>query len=81
MLTANILSMDIEKYTFVFSLGAMIKSIVYFGIIYLLVMIFNQYTISKYKLIDMLNASKRNEEVKLKNSVVSVLTFILSLAF
>jgi len=81
VLTANILSMDIKKYTFVFSLGAMIKSIVYFGIIYLLVMIFNQYTISKYKLIDMLNASKRNEEVKLKNSVVSVLTFILSLAF
>ncbi|WP_339176064.1 ABC transporter permease [Solibacillus sp. FSL R5-0691] len=81
VLTANILSMDIKKYTFVFSLGAMIKSIVYFGIIYLLVMIFNQYTISKYKLIDMLNASKRNEELKLKNSVVSVLTFILSLAF
>lgn len=81
VLTANILSMDLDKYKFVFSLGAMIKSIIYFGIIYLLVMIFNQYTISKYKLIDMLNASKHNEEVKLKNSFVSVLTFILSLAF
>lgn len=81
VLTANILSMDLEKYKFVFSLGAMMKSIVYFGIIYLLVMIFNQFTISKYKLIDLLNASKRNEEVKLKNSFVSVLTFILSLAF
>ncbi|MEK4385586.1 ABC transporter permease [Solibacillus sp. FSL W7-1464] len=81
VLTANILSMDLDKYKFVFSLGAMMKSIVYFGIIYLLVMLFNQYTISKYKLIDMLNASKRNEVVKLKNSFVSVLTFILSLAF
>lgn len=81
VLTANILSVDLEKYKFVFSLGAMMKSVVYFGIIYLLVMIFNQFTISKYKLIDMLNASKRNEEVKLKNSFVSVLTFLLSLAF
>lgn len=80
VLTANILSMDLDKYKFVFSLGAMMKSIVYFGIIYLLVMIFNQFTISKYKLIDMLNASKRNEEVKLKNPFVSVLTFILSVA-
>ncbi|MEK4531357.1 ABC transporter permease [Solibacillus sp. FSL K6-1554] len=81
VLTANILSMDLDKYKFVFSLAAMMKSIVYFGIIYLLVMIFNQFTISKYKLIDMLNASKRNEEVKLKNPFVSVLTFILSVAF
>lgn len=81
VLTANILSMDLDKYKFVFSLVAMMKSIVYFGIIYLLVMIFNQFTISKYKLIDMLNASKRNEEVKLKNPFVSVLTFILSVAF
>lgn len=81
VLTANILSMDLDKYKFVFSFGAMMKSIVYFGIIYLLVMIFNQFTISKYKLIDLLNASKRNEEVKLKNPFVSVLTFILSVAF
>ncbi|MEK4079768.1 ABC transporter permease [Solibacillus sp. FSL K6-1126] len=81
VLTANILSMDLDKYKFVFSLAAMMKSIVYFGIIYLLVMIFNQFTISKYKLIDLLNASKRNEEVKLKNPFVSVLTFILSVAF
>lgn len=81
VLTANILSMDLDKYKFVFSLGAMMKSIVYFGIIYLFVIIFNQFTISKHKLIDMLNASKRNEEVKLKNPFVSVLTFILSVAF
>ncbi|MFL0581910.1 ABC transporter permease [Solibacillus silvestris] len=81
VLTANILSVNLAKYKFVFSLGAMMKSVIYFSIIYLLVMIFNQFAISKYKLIDMLNASKRNEEIKLKNSFVSVLTFILSLAF
>lgn len=79
LLVANILSVDLNKYKFIISLSAVIKSVVYFGIIYLLVMIFNQFTISKYKLIDMLNAAKKNEEVKLKNSFVSVLMFILSI--
>ncbi|MGD6942850.1 ABC transporter permease [Cytobacillus gottheilii] len=80
ILVANILSVDLDKYKFIISLSAVIKSVVYFGIIYVLVMIFNQFTISKYKLIDMLNAAKKNEEVKLKNSFVSVLIFILSIA-
>ncbi|MFJ7408245.1 MULTISPECIES: ABC transporter permease [unclassified Lysinibacillus] len=79
VLIANILSVNLDKYKFIISLSAGIKSVVYFGIIYLLVMFFNQFTISKYKLIDMLNASKKNEEVKLKNSFVSLLIFILSM--
>ncbi len=78
VITANILSVDLKKYMFIISASAVVKSVVYFGIIYLLVMIFNQVTISRYKLIDMLNASKRNEEVKLKNSFVSMLIFLLS---
>ncbi|MBD7985480.1 FtsX-like permease family protein [Sporosarcina sp. Sa2YVA2] len=79
ILVANILSVDMDKYKFVISSSAVIKSILYFGIIFLLVMIFNQFTISKYKLIDMLNAAKKNEEVKLKNAFVSVLLFMLSM--
>ncbi|MDQ0230292.1 ABC transporter permease [Metabacillus malikii] len=78
VLVVNILAEDLNKYKFIISLSAVIKSVVYFGIIFLLVMIFNQRTISKYKLIDMLNAAKKNEEVKLKNSFVSVVIFIVS---
>ena len=78
IITASILSADLDKYKFIISFSAVIKSVIYFSIIYLLVMIFNQVTISKYKLIDMLNAAKRNEEVKLKNSFVSMLIFVLS---
>jgi putative ABC transport system permease protein len=79
LLVANILEVDLNKYQFIISFSAIIKSVVYFGIIYLLVMFFNQFTISKYNLIDMLNAAKKNEEVKLKNSFVSILIFILSM--
>lgn len=80
VLTANILAVDLNKYEFMISLSAVIKSVVYFGIIFLLVMIFNQFTISKYKLIDMIHAAKRNEKVKVKNPFVSMLIFILSIA-
>lgn len=78
VITASILSADLDKYKFIISFSAVVKSVIYFSVIYLLVMIFNQVTISKYKLIDMLNAAKRNEEVKLKNSFVSILIFFLS---
>src|SRR5690606_31005877 len=79
LLVANILSVNVSKYKFVISMAAVVKSVVYFGIIYLLAMFFNQFTIAKYKLIDMLNASKKNEEVKLRNSFISVFIFIVAL--
>lgn len=80
VITAHILSADVEKYKFIVSMGAIGKTVIYFGIIYTLVMLFNQFTISKYKLIDLLYAAKKNEEVKVKNSVLSVLIFLLSAA-
>lgn len=79
VITAHLLAVEMSKYKFIVSIGAVIKSGIYFGIIYLLVMIFNQVTISKYKLIDMLNAAKKNEVVKLKNAYVSIFFFFVSL--
>ena len=78
VITANILGFDLKKFKFIISFGAIIKTVIYFGIIYLLVMIFNRITVSKYKLIDLLNAAKKNEEVKLKNSFISILIFLFS---
>ncbi len=42
VITANILGFDVKKFKFIISLSAMIKTVIYFGIIYLLVMVFNQ---------------------------------------
>lgn len=78
ILTAKLLFININKYKFIISVSAVMKSALYFGIIFLLVMIFNQNTISKYKLIDMLNASKKNEKIKINNPFLSVVVFILS---
>lgn len=80
VITAKLLVVDMNKYKFIISVNAIIKSSIYFGIIFLLVMIFNQIIISKYKLIDMLNAAKKNEDIKLKNPIVSIFIFLLSVA-
>lgn len=80
-LTAKLFLVDLNKYKFVFSSSAMIKTIIYFGIMFLLVIIFNSFTISKYKLVDLLNASKKSEELKGKNIYVSVFLFVLSVIF
>ena len=79
IVVAKMFEADMTGYKFVFSQSAMIKTIVYFGIMYLLVMIFNTISISKYNLIDLITASKKNEKVKIKNAIVSVVVFLISL--
>ena len=79
VVVAKMFEADKTGYKFVFSQAAMVKTIIYFGIMYLLVMIFNTVTISNYNLIDLLTASKKNEKVKLKNKKLSVLMFLVSI--
>jgi len=76
--TAKLFAVQMTKYSFVISTSAILKTILYFGIMYLLVMIFNVFIVSRYKLIDLLCASKKNEKVKIKNSYLAA--FVLSLS-
>lgn len=75
---ASLFDADMEKYHFVFSSSAMLKTFVYFGIMYLIVMIFNTLVVTKCKLIDLLYSNKKNEKVKIKNPIVCFVVFILS---
>lgn len=75
---ANLFEANMKSFTFVFSKSALVKTIIYFGIIYFVVMIFNTIMINKSKLIDLIQASKKTEKIKLKNPVVSVILFIIS---
>ncbi|MDO4282967.1 MAG: ABC transporter permease [Clostridia bacterium] len=79
ILVGKLFAADMSKFEFVFSSAACIKTCVYFGIMYLLVMLFNTFTISRYKLIDLLTAVKKTEKIKLKNTVISVILFIISI--
>lgn len=78
VLVANMFEADMTKFQFVFSQSACLKTLIYFGIMYLIVIIFNTIIINKYKLIDLLSASKKSEKVKLKNPYVCIVIFIIS---
>ncbi len=78
IVVANMFEADMRKFEFVFSRSACIKTLIYFGIMYVFVMVFNTWTIGKCKLIDLLNGRKRNEKIKNKNSIVCIMFFIIS---
>ncbi len=80
VVTAKIFDVDMIGYKFIFSQEAFLKTIVYFGIIFLIVMAMSIISVSKYKLIDLVNADKQNEKPKIKNTWCSVILFILSIA-
>ena len=78
LLVANMFEADMTKFAFTFSKGALIKTIIYFGIMYLLVMIFNTIQVSRCKLIDLINSNKRSEKVKIKNPIICILIFLVA---
>ncbi len=77
ILIAKMFEADMSEFQFVFSIDSCVKTCIYFAVMYVAVMLFNTYTISRYKLINLLNASKKNETVKIKNPIISVLIFII----
>lgn len=79
VLIIHMFEADMSKFQFSFSAEAAMKTGIYFAIIYLLVMIFNVFTVSRYKLITLLNASKKNEVLKTKSNLANMLLFIASL--
>lgn len=78
LFTAKLFEVDMTEFKFILSFGAIGKTILYFAIIFGVLMIFNTTIVSRYKLIDMLNAGRKNEEIKIKNPIVSSIIFIIS---
>ena len=78
IVVANLFEADMTQFEFVFSSQAAIKTVAYFGIMYLVVMIFNTLVIGKCKLLDLLQGAKRNEEMKFRNPVLCIALFIIS---
>ncbi|MCI9616746.1 MAG: ABC transporter permease [Eubacterium sp.] len=80
VLVANMFDADMTKFQFVFSNSACVKTLIYFGIMYLFVMLFNTVIIGKCKLIDLIHSGKKVEKIKMKNPVVCILVFAISAA-
>lgn len=78
ILVAKMFQADMTKFEFIFSAESCLKTCIYFAIMYIAAMLFNTFTISKYKLINLLNASKKNEKVKIKNPIISIIIFLVA---
>lgn len=76
--TAKLFAVEMTKYSFVISTGAILKTILYFGLMYLVVMIFNVIIVSRYKLIDLIRAEKKNEKIKVRNPYLATGILIIS---
>lgn len=77
VIVANMFDADMTKFKFIFSMKACVKTLIYFAIMYVLVMIFNTFSISRCKLIDLLNAGKKTEKVTMKKPVVCTIVFVI----
>lgn len=78
ILVANMFEADLTKFQFTFSSSAALKTLLYFSIMYLIVMIFNTIIVNKCKLIDLLHGNKKSEKVKLKNPIICTIVFIIA---
>ena len=64
VLVANMFDANLTSFQFVFSASAFLKTILYFAIIYIVVMILSTINISRQKLINLLSNGRRNERHK-----------------
>ncbi|WP_352408385.1 ABC transporter permease [Lawsonibacter hominis] len=74
--TAGLFAVSIPEFHFVFSPRALGKTLLYFGVIFLVVMLFNSFRVSRQKLIDLLRADRENQDLKLKSVGASVVMFL-----
>ena len=70
VVVSKLFDFQMTSYAFIISAPAIIKTILYFGIMFILVMIFNSFVISKYKIIDLLTVGRKTEEVKFKSNII-----------
>ena len=79
IVVAKLFEADMSRFEFVFSFASLMKTVIYYGIIYLTLMIFNVFAITRYKLIDLLTAFKKGEKVKIRSLSLSVIIFLISI--
>lgn len=76
--TAKIFQADMTGYRFVFSSGAFLKTLIYFGVIFLVVIAASTFAVSRNKLIDLFSAQSKNEKPAVKHPAITIILFVLS---
>ena len=74
-LTLSMFSLRVDAFGLAFSPRAVVRTAVYFGLIFLLVMVFSGLQVSRAKLLDLMQSGRRNEELRLRPLWVAVVQF------
>ncbi|MDR1028271.1 MAG: ABC transporter permease [Clostridiales Family XIII bacterium] len=78
LVTAGLLGAEIGHFEFIFSSAAMWKTVICFGAVFLLTLIFNVFMVQKQNLIDLIYADRKNETFKTPKLFLSVFLFIVA---
>lgn len=82
LLTLSMFEINVSQFQITFSLAAAEKTILYFALIFLVVMVFSGIQVSRAKLLDLLQGERKNEELKqqpLNRSVFQLLIGVVLL--
>ncbi len=77
---ANLFEADLNAYKFVVSYDIIARTILYFSIAYIVVMLFNGIIITKCKLITLMQSGKKSEIIKQKNPWLCIIVFIIAVS-
>lgn len=77
--TSAMLGATIKSYQFVLSPEALTATIFSFLVIYVVVAVFNTFSVNRHKLIDLLHANSANQKVAVRNPWVCLVVFIVSI--
>ena len=78
ILVAKLFEADMSKFEFEVSVSAVVKTLLYFLVVYAFVLLLDMFMIGKSSLIRLLNAERRSEKRTVKNPYVCVIVFIVA---
>ncbi len=78
-LTASLFGVIMNNYQFVFSQSAFLFTIGCFALIFAVVTVFNAFSVSRFRLVNLLQADLRNEKAKVRNPWVCAIVFVVSI--
>lgn len=79
-LSALLLGVTISDFEIVFSVDALVKTLICFVVVFLISMIFNTHQISRIKLIDLLNNGRRGETLRFHRRWVNLVALVIGCA-
>lgn len=78
--TASLFKTQIADFHFFFSFGSFMLTVGCLVAIFLVTLVFNLRVVARTKIIDLMSASRRNENIKVRNPWISAVVFVVGLA-